>query len=96
MSWWVTFADGSQGCIEAPVGHECEHSWDDKAKSEMLTLAAEIKGVDATKIEPLPYPAKPRLNPQKHEKFGVIPSFCFTPRECAGRGSCPKRYSCVE
>lgn len=97
MSWWITFADGSTGCLETPIGYDDGgNSRGDKVKADMLRLATEIKGVEATKIECLPYPAEPRLNPQKHENHGVCPSFCFSPRACAGRGACPKSYSCVE
>ena len=96
MSWWVTFADGSTGCLETPIGYDGAVRPNDKIKADMLVLATDIKGVEATNIEPLPYPAEPRLNPQKHEKYGFCPSFCYSPRQCAGRGACPKKYSCVE
>lgn len=41
-------------------------------------------------IHHLPYPASPRLDPTD------CPDFCYSPRECAGRSSCPKSYACSE
>jgi len=37
----------------------------------------------------LPYPAQPRIAVDSD-----CPSFCYSPRECRGRGSCPKGYAC--
>lgn len=96
MSFWVTFEDGSSGCVEAPIEHQFKsENWDERL-SEIGVIASEIKGVAVTKVERLPYPASPRLNPQDWPDYGRCPSFCFSPRECAGSTSCPKRYSCVE
>lgn len=39
----------------------------------------------------LPYGASPSFG--SGDRGG---NFCYTPRECAGRSSCPKRYSCSE
>ena len=39
----------------------------------------------------LPYGASPSFGSGDHGGH-----FCYTPRECAGRSSCPKRYACSE
>lgn len=93
MPWWIDFEDGSAGCLETPIGYEARRG---TSREEMKKLAAETKGVAVTRIRSLPYPAQPRLNPQEDPEFGVTPSFCFDPRNCAGSTSCPKRYSCVD
>lgn len=94
MPYWITFADGAHGCLETPIGYE--QSDPDQRRADMLALATEIKGVEATDIRSLPYPAEPRLNKQDYPGFGYEPSFCFDPLRCAGSHSCPQRYSCVE
>ena len=43
------------------------------------------------RIQMLPYPAMPRIGVQSG-----VPAFCYSPNECAGRASCPKRYACSE
>lgn len=42
-------------------------------------------------IDTLPYPAEPMEPP-----VSKCPAFCYTPNECKGRTSCPKRYACSE
>lgn len=54
-------------------------------------VQAEKLGAVAT-ISKLPYPAVPRLSELKSD----CPDFCYSPAECQGRGSCPKRYACSE
>ena len=92
MPYWITFADGTHGCLETPIDYE--QSDPDQRRTDMLALATEIKGVEATEIRSLPYPANPRLNRQEHQGSGACPSFCFQPHQCAGRTSCPLRYAC--
>lgn len=74
--WWVRFADGSRGCVEAP------------SREEAMRVGAELTGKEAKSADTLPYPASPRLNEYDSEKWGVTPSFCYRPNECAGRSSC--------
>lgn len=93
MSWWVTFSDGSQACLDTPRGYDQSRQGDVR-RADMLALAAEIKGIEATEIATLPYPARPRLNAQVYDDGSSCPSFCFTPKECAGRTSCPRRRAC--
>lgn len=74
MAWWVTFADRSPGCVEG-------------TRVEAKAIADGFGAVST--MEPLPYPAVPRLGPRSD-----TPSFCTSPSRCAGRGSCPKPYAC--
>lgn len=101
MSYWITFADGSTGCLEAPIPDDYTSNYDwtkhpPFTADNALTLASTLKGVQATKAQPLPYPAQPRLNVQQWPRYGACPSFCYTPTQCAGHSSCPKRISCVD
>lgn len=100
MSYWITFKDGSHGCVERPVpdGYVDGNVLDYSAFTPelALALATELTGKDATSAETLPYPANPRINRAAWPRSGVCPSFCFTPSVCAGRGSCPRRISCVD
>jgi hypothetical protein len=82
VPWWVTFQDGSTGCVEAPT------------EAKAITLASELQGRPATTAQRLPYPAQPRLNAVSQGDHGPCPSFCWIPRACAGRLSCPRPRSC--
>lgn len=86
-AFWVTFDSGNARCVEA-------------ATSELATERAATVGV-VKSVQQLPYPAEPRMEP--HETYtwnngtvAATPSFCYKPRECAGRSSCPQRYACSE
>lgn len=83
-SFWLKFNERPSGCVEA------------KDEKEAAVVAKEATGFDAVSVQNLPYPANPRINQYDDPKYGVCPSFCFKPRECAGNTSCPQRYSCVE
>ena len=85
MSYWVNFSDKSAGYVEADS--------EDAAK----TLAHEKTGKSATRARRLPYPARPIIHQGPgHPEYGPCPPFCYTPEQCAGRGSCPKDYACSE
>jgi hypothetical protein len=83
-SFWLTFNEREAGCVEA------------KDEQAAAAVAKEITGFDATSVKDLPYPAAPRINKYEDPRYGVCPSFCFTPKTCCGRTSCPQSYSCVE
>jgi hypothetical protein len=83
-AFWLNFADGKQGCVEADTA------------GEATKIGLELRGSAVIQIRTLPYPADPRINPVDHPTYGVCPSFCYTPTRCAGSPSCPKPYSCVE
>lgn len=84
MAFWVDFEGRAPGCVEAP------------SLEEARDLAKELTGHEVTRIDQLPYPANPRLNKVSYGEYGPCPSFCFTPTQCRGRGSCPKSYACSE
>ena len=96
MAYWVTF--------EAPVVHEGKKVSAicvDAQKRETAERIAEAMG--PTKyIDVLPYPANPRVNGPNEEaptwkgEISRCPSFCYTPKQCKGRSSCPKDYACSE
>lgn len=58
---------------------------------EAAKLAAAHVGEAASDVKTLPYPAHPRIGTKSD-----CPSFCYKPRECAGRGCCHQRISCTE
>jgi len=87
-AYWITFKGRGSACVEA-AGVEA-------AKA----VAAKLTDAEVVDAKLLPYPAEPRLNKHQHEftdgRKRVCPSFCYSPRECAGRSSCPQRYACSE
>lgn len=83
-SFWINFDGHKAGCVEA----------DDWQNAKII--AEKETGFSVTTVEPLPYPAEPRINKVEHPKWGVCPSFCFKPEQCKGNTSCPQRYSCTE
>jgi len=52
------------------------------------TKGAEIIGSPIESAATLPYPATPMLEELE------CPPFCYSPRECAGRMSCPHSWAC--
>ena len=86
--YWIRFKNQKPGCVEA------------ENEQEARKLASEITGSEVENIDRIPYPADPRLNTYEYlfgdGKKSVCPSFCYTPMQCLGRGSCPKSYACSE
>jgi len=81
-TWWVTFENGKAACYEG-------------AHADVTVRAA--KDGTVRTIKPLPYPAEPRTEPKEvHGEYGPCPSFCYRPRECQGRTSCPQSHSCCD
>lgn len=76
MSYWCEFEGRRPACVNGPDQAAAQ------AEAERLT------GHLVTRIDRLPYPASPVLNPDG------FPDFCYSPLECRGRGHCPKRYAC--
>jgi hypothetical protein len=58
---------------------------------EATSLAVAETKASVVKVRVLPYPAEPRVGER-----GDCPSFCYRPRECAGRTACPQAYACSE
>ena len=90
-TFWLTFTDGSQGCCQG------ESDFDAKRIAEKLT-GKTVKGgkYDNIDAKPLPYPAAPVIWQLDHPVVGKCPEFCYSPKQCAGRTSCPKSYACSE
>lgn len=103
MAWWITFNDGSHGCVEIPwpepdtigahrVTTRTEEYWLwDEPAQEAMRLASALTGKRAVEARTLPYPAELRLN-----NLTGCPSFCRQPNACAGLGSCPRPLACSE
>lgn len=82
---WVTFNDGYAGYVEA----------DSEARA--MDIGKEKTGKEPVKAEQIPYPAKPIIfQGPGNPKYGPCPPFCYTPKQCIGRGSCPHEYACSE
>jgi hypothetical protein len=82
---WVTFNDGTAGYVEA------------KAAEDAMRIGQEKTGKEPFSAERLPYPARPIIHQEPpRDGWPVCPPFCYTPKKCAGRGSCPHRYACSE
>jgi hypothetical protein len=89
MAWWVTFIDGTSGCLQ---GYRPESDSFVK-KEEVVYEAANITGKSVKDFWSIPYPANPVLDCRE----GMCPTFCMFPAgECKGRGSCPRRISCCD
>lgn len=89
--YWITFTDGSQGYCQG--GSE----YDAKTIAEKLTGKTVGGGPwkDFT-MKRLPYPANPIIWQLDHPVNGKCPAFCTSPKQCAGKTSCPQRHSCTE
>ena len=91
ITFWLDFTDGSQACCQGA------NAYDAKKIAEKLT-GKTVKGGEFRDIAArvLPYPADPVVWQLDHPIDGKIPTFCYKPRECAGRTSCPQRRACTE
>lgn len=90
-NFWITFTDGTKGFCQG------ESEYDAAKIAEKITGKTVGGGPykDFT-MKSLPYPAKPIIWQFDHPVSGKCPPFCYSPNECAGRGSCPKNYACSE
>lgn len=96
-SYWITFEDGTEACCEG------QSPYDARLIAEKLRNK-KVKDSDKFKyksennpsIQGLPYPASPSIWKFKHPIYGETPSFCHDPKNCKGKSSCPKSYSCTE
>lgn len=62
-----------------------------KDVEEAKKITEKETGIKVEEVKFLPYPGGKRVGTMSN-----CPSFCYTPSECAGRSSCPKRYACSE
>lgn len=90
-TFWVTFTDKSEGCCEGQDAFDC------KRIAEKVT-GKKVAGGEYKDfaIKELPYPANPIIWQFDHPCHGKCPAFCHSPKTCAGKTSCPKRYACSE
>ena len=88
-TYWLTFTDGTSGCCQGLSEYHA------KKIAEKFTgkvvAGGEFKDIAAKR---LPYPASPVIWQFDCPVNGKCPPFCYTPAECAGRTSCPKRRAC--
>jgi hypothetical protein len=92
-AYWIKFTDGTEACCEG--GSE----FDAQRIAEKLTgktVADTPNSWTAGDVKPLPYPASPVIWQLDHPCHGKTPLFCYEPKQCAGRSSCPQRRGCVE
>ena len=90
-TYWLTFTDGSNGACSGL------NPYDAKIIAEKFTGKTVAGGkYDNIEAKTLPYPTSPMIWQFDHPVHGKCPSFCYTPKECAGRTSCPKRRACVD
>lgn len=82
--YWLTFNGRAAACMEAPTEEEARED------------ATALTGCEVLTVKSLPYPANPRLRAFDHPQYGSIPALCMHGDKCAGRGSCPRPYSCSE
>ena len=88
-AFWLTFTDGSEACCEG------QNEYDAKRIAEHFTGKTVAGGkYENIEAKPLPYPANPIIWAFEHPISGRTPTFCFTPKECVGRSSCPRNRAC--
>jgi hypothetical protein len=109
MSWWVTFSDGSKGCVEVPADKRpafpTKEQLQGKADSEIHQMYAAYNASLVAAVGETAVGLKPGLqvrqvqqlpypaNPRLNNESNC-PAFCFKPNECAGRSSCPRAIAC--
>lgn len=100
MTYWVTFEDGYSGSVDTFGAPDMTYSEAQDYWTKYLNRLFEYSLVKdhgkVVKVVSLPYPGNPRLVSVSYHKHGATPSFCMHPSQCAGRTSCPRRYSCVD
>ena len=91
-SYWIKFTDGTETCCQG------ETAYDARQIAEKLTgKTVEGPKWDAgPNVQTLPYPASPVVWKFEHPIHGKTPNFCYAPKQCKGRTSCPQNYSCTE
>jgi hypothetical protein len=92
-AYWIKFSDGSEACCEG------QNDYDARKIAEHVsgkTVDSPTKWEAGPNVRSLPYPASPAVWQFAHPIHGVTPKFCYEPKKCAGRTSCPQRIGCVE
>ena len=80
MSYWCEFEGREAACVEGADQAAAQ------AEAERLT------GCKVTRIDPLPYPARPQLNLPEDG----CPPLCCSPKRCRGHSYCPYSWACSE
>lgn len=90
--YWITFTDGTQGYCQGSGAYDAVQI------AEKLTGKTAVVGDNKWQpdIPKLPYPANPVIWQLDHPVSGKCPPLCYSPNECKGRTSCPKRQACSE
>lgn len=90
QGYWMKFTDGSEGYCEG------ETKFDAKMNAEHFTKKTVAGGqYQDIEAEGLPYPAQPIIWQFDHPRNGKCPDFCYSPKTCKGKSSCPKNPSCT-
>lgn len=94
MTYWVTLdkAVKYRGAMRQSFSVDGEDTAQAVTNTTRELTAYGLSGFEITTVQPLPYPAEPRLG----YKSGDCPSFCMQPIKCAGRSCCPRPISCVD
>ena len=91
QGFWLTFTDQSQGYCEGG------NAYDAKTIAQKVTgktvAGGEYRDIEA---KTLPYPANPIIWQFDHPVHGKCPPFCYSPKKCAGKTSCPQSHACSE
>lgn len=92
QGYWVTFTDKTSGYCQG------------ENASDAVRIAESLTGKTAVfsgskwnpEVPTLPYPADPVIWQLDHPVHGKTPKFCYTPKRCVGRTSCPNGPACTE
>lgn len=99
-AYWVEFALHHPVCIVIDYYTDRKAEKEDKnggdwidptlTRQRVNRIAKEATGEEPVAIDVLPYAANPLKGPYRDM------TFCYTPHDCKGRTSCPKRRACSE
>ena len=78
--YWAKFEGRGPACVEA------------YSPEAAIKMGERLTGRKVLSVESLPYPASPRISPEKSR----CPEFCYSPDACAGHTACPKQFACSE
>lgn len=91
QGYWITFTDGSAGYCEG------NNEYDAVKIAEHLSKKKVGGGPwENFTMKVLPYPAEPVIWQLDHPVNGKCPTFCYTPKQCAGNTCCRKQPTCTE
>lgn len=96
-TYWLKFKDGSESCCQGESAFDAVQIAE-KISGKKVAVPDNLKyrPEESDAVAALPYPASPCVWQFDHPVSGKTPLFCSTPKQCKGRWSCPKSYSCTE